>query len=43
MSNLADQFKRLSINNSNESQLFVKISKNNSLFKIDALTNIKNF
>ena len=43
MSDLINQFEELSINNDNESQLFVNISKDNSLSKIDALTGVKNF
>ena len=42
-SDLVNQFKKLSINNSDESQLFVNISKDNSLSKIDILINTKNF
>ena len=43
MSNLANQFKRLFINNDDKSQLFINISKDNSLFKIDTLINTENF
>ena len=43
MSDLTNQFKKLSINNDVKSQLFISISKDNSLSKIDTLTGAKNF
>ena len=43
MPDLVNQFEELSINNSNKFQLFVNISKGNSLPKIDALTSAENF
>ena len=43
MPDLTNQFRELSINNGVESQLFVSISKGNSLSKINTLTSTKNF
>ena len=43
MSDLVNQFKRLSINNDDKFQLFINISKDNSLFKINTLISIENF
>ena len=43
ISDLANQFKKLFINNSDKFQLFVNISKDNSLSKINTLTSAENF